>query len=167
MYDHSHSLTADEKNPKVLHPPLLCDLAGKHIFIAGHSGMVGQAIVRRLECEKANLLIGDRRLLDLTRQQSVEHWLSTEKPDIVIVAAAKVGGIAFNSAYPAQFLYDNLAIAINVIHAAFEAGVQKLLFLGSSCIYPRLAPQPMREEMLLSGALEPTNQWYAIAKIAG
>lgn len=129
--------------------------------------MVGQAIVRRLECEKVNRLIGDRRLLDLTRQQSVEHWLSTEKPDIVIVAAAEVGGIAFNSAYPAQFLYDNLAIAINVIHAAFEAGVQKLLFLGSSCIYPRLAPHDARGNAPSSGALEPTNQWYAIAKIAG
>lgn len=148
-------------------PPLLFDLTGKRIYVAGHAGMVGQAIIRRLMRENVAVLTGDRRLLDLTRQESVERWLSAEKPDIVIVAAAKVGGIAFNNAYPAEFLYDNLAIAVNTVHAAYEAGVSKLLFLGSSCIYPRLAQQPMREDMLLSGPLEPTNQWYAIAKIAG
>ena len=148
-------------------PPPLLDLSGKRIYVAGHNGMVGQAVVRRLAQEKVEIITGDRRAFDLTRQQSVENWLGTEQPDIVIVAAAKVGGIAANSAYPAQFLYDNLAIATNVIHGAYEAGVKKLLFLGSSCIYPRLAPQPMREDMLLTGALEPTNQWYAIAKIAG
>jgi GDP-L-fucose synthase len=148
-------------------PPILFDLTGKRIYVAGHRGMVGRAIIRRLGQENVGVLTGDRRLLDLTRQDSVENWLSAEKPDVVIVAAAKVGGIAFNSAYPAQFLYDNLAIALNVIHAAYEAGVSKLLFLGSSCIYPRLAPQPLCEDALLTGPLEPTNQWYAIAKIAG
>jgi GDP-L-fucose synthase len=148
-------------------PPIRFNLTGKRVYIAGHRGMVGQAIVRRLWQENVEVLTGDRRLLDLTRQESVERWLGTEKPDVVINAAAKVGGIAFNSAYPATFLYDNLAIAGNMIHAAYEAGVSKLLFLGSSCIYPRLALQPIREEMLLTGPLEPTNQWYAIAKIAG
>jgi GDP-L-fucose synthase len=148
-------------------PPMLFDLTGKRVFVAGHAGMVGRAIIRRLGNEKCTILTGDRRLLDLTRQESAERWLASEKPDIVIVAAAKVGGIAFNSSYPADFLYDNLAIALNVIHAAYEAGVSKLLFLGSSCIYPRLAPQPMREDALLTGPLEPTNEWYAIAKIAG
>lgn len=148
-------------------PPLRFDLAGQRVFVAGHAGMVGQAITRRLGDETCTILTGDRRLLDLTRQESAERWLSTEKPDVVIVAAAKVGGISFNSSHPANFLYDNLAIALNVIHAAYEARVRKLLFLGSSCIYPRLAPQPMREDMLLTGPLEATNQWYAIAKIAG
>lgn len=157
----------DDHRSEIVRQPVLCDMTGKRVYVAGHSGMVGQAIVRRLEQENVRVLTGDRRLLDLTRQESVERWLSAEKPDIVIVAAAKVGGIAYNSACPVQFLYDNLAIAANIIHAAYEAGVGKLLFLGSSCIYPRLAPQPMREDMLLTGALEPTNQWYAIAKIAG
>lgn len=161
------ALTSGERTIKDDQSPLLFDLSGKRLYVAGHMGMVGQAIVRRLGRERVEVLTGERRLLDLTRQQSVEHWLSAEKPDIVVVAAAKVGGIAFNSAYPAQFLYDNLAIAINVIHSAYEAGVKKLLFLGSSCVYPRLAPQPMREDMLLTGPLEPTNQWYSIAKIAG
>lgn len=161
------AIKADENASGSVRPPILFDLTGKRTYVAGHAGMVGQAIVRRLRQENVAVLTSDRRLLDLTRQQSVERWLSAEKPDVVIVAAAKVGGIAFNNAYPAQFLYDNLAIAANVIHAAYEAGVSKLLFLGSSCIYPRLAAQPMREDMLLAGPLEPTNQWYAIAKIAG
>lgn len=156
-------LAANEQAPG----PMLFELAGKRIYVAGHAGMVGQAILRRLQRENCIILTGDRGRLDLTRQEAAERWLSAEKPDVVIVAAAKVGGIAFNNAYPADFLYDNLAIALNLIHAAYEARVGKLLFLGSSCIYPRLAPQPMREEMLLSGPLEPTNQWYAIAKIAG
>lgn len=154
----------DSKN---MPPPLLFDIAGKRVFVAGHTGMVGRALVRRLDDEGCTIVTGDRRLVDLTRQESVERWLSSERPDVVVVAAAKVGGIAFNSAYPADFIYDNLAIALNVIHAAYKAGVAKLLFLGSSCIYPRLAPQPMREDALLTGPLEPTNQWYAIAKIAG
>ena len=157
-------MATDERLSGSAGPPILFDLTGKRIYVAGHTGMVEKAIVRRLGQENSALLTGDRRLLDLTRQQSVERWFSAEKPDVVIVAAAKVGGIAFNSSHPAEFLYDNLAIALNVVHAAYEAGVSKLLFLGSSCIYPRLALQPMREDMLLTGPLEPTNQWYAIVE---
>lgn len=145
----------------------LFDLADKRVYVAGHTGMVGQAVVRRLTQECCTVLTADSSRFDLRRQDVVERWMNAEKPDVVIIAAAKVGGIAANSAYPAVFLYDNLAIAMNVIHAAFEASVKKLLFLGSSCIYPRLAPQPMREDMLLTGSLEPTNQWYSVAKISG
>lgn len=158
---------ASQPTSKGTTPPMLFDVTGKRVFVAGHAGMVGRALVRRLGDEDCTILTGDRRSLDLTRQESVERWLRAEVPDVVIVAAAKVGGIAFNSSHPANFLYDNLAIALNIIHAAYKTGVNKLLFLGSSCIYPRLAPQPMREDMLLTGPLEPTNQWYAIAKIAG
>jgi GDP-L-fucose synthase len=147
--------------------PILFDLTGKRVYVAGHAGMVGQAIICRLGQENCTVLTGDRRVLDLTRQDVVERWLNAEKPDVVIVAAAKVGGIAFNNSHPVEFLADNLAIALNLIRTAYAHGVKKLLFLGSSCIYPRLAPQPMREDMLLTGPLEPTNQWYAIAKIAG
>jgi GDP-L-fucose synthase len=147
--------------------PTRVELAGKRVFVAGHKGMVGSAIVRRLAEENCAVLTADRPRLDLTRQDAVERWLNDEKPEIVIVAAAKVGGISFNSSHPAEFLYDNLAIALNVVHAAYANQVNKLLFLGSSCIYPRLAEQPMSENMLLTGPLEPTNQWYAIAKIAG
>ena len=143
------------------------ELAGKRVFIAGHRGMVGSALVRRLSRENCTLLKADRAQLDLTRQEAVERWLSAEKPDVIIVAAAKVGGIAFNSSHPADFIHDNLAIALNVIHGAYVNRVKRLLYLGSSCVYPRLAPQPMREDALLTGPLEPTNQWYAIAKIAG
>jgi len=144
----------------------LFDLRGRRVFVAGHRGMVGSAIVRRLadvDCEV--LTIGHDRL-DLLRQDDTAAYLRSAKPDAVIVAAAKVGGIAANSALPADFIYQNLMIATNVIDAAFRAGVAKLLFLGSSCIYPRLARQPMAEEDLLSGPLEPTNEFYAIAKIA-
>jgi GDP-L-fucose synthase len=143
------------------------DLAGKRVYVAGHGGMVGGAIVRRLQSERCEILTADRRTLDLTRQSNTEAWLDREKPDVVIVAAARVGGIAYNNAYPVDFLADNLAIELNLIRASHAVGVRKLLFLGSSCIYPKLAPQPMTEEMLLTGPLEPTNEWYAVAKIAG
>src|SRR6516162_4513879 len=145
----------------------LFDLAGKRVYVAGHNGMVGAALARRLSSESCTILTVDRAALDLTRQEQTEQWISTAKPDAVILAAAKVGGIAFNNSHPVDFLSDNLAIALNVIRASYAAGVKKLLFLGSSCIYPKLAPQPMGEGMLLTGPLEPTNQWYAVAKIAG
>src|SRR5271157_4406850 len=143
------------------------DLSGKRVFVAGHRGLVGSAIVRRLAQESCTVLTAGRAELDLRRQESVERWLEAERPDAVFFAAAKVGGILANSTYPAQFLYDNLAIETNLIHASYLAGVKKLVFLGSSCIYPKLAPQPIKEEALLTGPLEPTNEWYAIAKIAG
>src|SRR5215470_7349020 len=143
------------------------DLTGRRIFVAGHRGMVGAALVRRLKPEPCEMLTADRRVLDLTRQADTQEWLRDNRPDVVIVAAARVGGIAYNNAFPVDFLADNLAIELNLIGGSFAIGVRKLLFLGSSCIYPRLAPQPMREDMMLTGPLEPTNQWYAIAKIAG
>jgi GDP-L-fucose synthase len=148
-------------------PPLLFDLAGKRVYVAGHAGMVGSAIVRRLAAEPCEVLSADRAALDLSDQQQTGQWLARNKPDAVFLAAARVGGINANSTYPAGFIADNLAIALNVIRGAHAAGVPKLMFLGSSCIYPKLAPQPMREDMLLSGPLEPTNEWYAVAKIAG
>jgi GDP-L-fucose synthase len=138
------------------------------LFIAGHNGMVGAALVRRFSREPdVTLLLRSRRELDLTNQVSVEKFYAMEKPDAAIIAAAKVGGIHANNTYPAEFLYDNLAIATNSIHAAHQAGVKRLLFLGSSCIYPKHAPQPMPEDCLLTGPLEPTNEAYAIAKITG
>jgi GDP-L-fucose synthase len=139
------------------------------LFIAGHNGMVGGALVRRFQREPGvTLLLRSRRDgLDLTNQASVDAFCAAEKPDVVIVAAAKVGGIYANNTYPAEFLFENLAIAANTIHGAYRAGVKRLLFLGSSCIYPKLAPQPMPEDCLLTSALEPTNEAYAIAKIAG
>ncbi len=142
-------------------------LKGRRVYVAGHGGMVGSAIARRLQSEHCTVLTADRRSLDLTRQADTERWLAAEKPDVVVVAAARVGGIAYNNAAPVEFLADNLAIELNLIRGAQAAGVRKLLFLGSSCIYPKLAPQPMNEDMLLSGPLEPTNEWYAVAKIAG
>ncbi len=142
-------------------------LKGKRIWIAGHRGMVGSALCRRLESEPCELVTAAREELDLTRQSDVEVWLKRAQPDVVVVAAAKVGGILANDTRPVEFLRDNLLIETNVIAAAFEAGVEKLLLLGSSCIYPKLAPQPIPESALLTGPLEPTNQWYAIAKIAG
>ena len=145
----------------------LFDLMGKRVYVAGHAGMVGAALVRRLGVESCSILTVDHARLDLTRQAETEQWIGTAKPDAVILAAAKVGGIAFNDSHPVDFLSDNLAIALNVIGASYAAGVKKLLFLGSSCIYPKLAPQPMDEQVLLTGPLEPTNQWYAVAKIAG
>ncbi|AXK81309.1 GDP-L-fucose synthase [Pseudolabrys taiwanensis] len=147
-------------------PPLLFDLKGKRVFVAGHNGMAGAAIVRRLQGEDCEILTADRRALDLTRQSDTEQWLAEHKPDAVFLAAARVGGIYANDTYPADFIVDNLGIALNVIRASHEVGVRKLLNLGSSCIYPKMAPQPMQEEALLTGPLEPTNEWYAVAKIA-
>jgi GDP-L-fucose synthase len=138
------------------------------IFVAGHRGLVGSAILRRLEClGYTNLLLKTLAEVDLRRQSDVESLFAAERPAYVFLAAAKVGGILANSAYPAELIYDNLAIQTNVIDAAHRFGTRKLLFLGSSCIYPKLAPQPIREQHLLTSALEPTNEWYAIAKIAG
>jgi GDP-L-fucose synthase len=138
------------------------------LFIAGHQGMVGSALVRRFQGEPGvTLMLRSRRELDLTNRAAVDAFYAAEKPDVAIIAAAKVGGIHANATYPADFLYDNLAIATNTIEGAHRAGVKRLLFLGSSCIYPKHAPQPMPESCLLTGALEPTNEAYAIAKIAG
>ena len=142
-------------------------LSGKRVWVAGHRGMVGSAIMRRLASIDCEVLTAGRRQVDLRRQSEVEQWVAANKPDAVFVAAATVGGILANDTRPAQFLYDNLVIETNVIEASYRNGVSKLLFLGSSCIYPRLAEQPIREDALLTGPLEPTNQWYAIAKIAG
>lgn len=143
-------------------------LRGKRIWVPGHRGMVGSAIVRRLENENpAAILTATRDKLDLRRQSDVERWVGAEKPNVVFMPAAKVGGILANDRYPAEFLYDNLMIETNVIQASFRVGVEKLMFLGSSCIYPKMAAQPITEEALLTGPLEPTNEWYAIAKIAG
>ncbi|RSV14572.1 GDP-L-fucose synthase [Sphingomonas sp. ABOLG] len=142
-------------------------LAGKRVFVAGHRGMVGSALVRRLEREACTIVTIDRAGLDLRDQAAVRAWFAANRPDAVFLAAARVGGILANDRHPADFLHDNLMIAANVIEAAHRSGLEKLLFLGSSCIYPRLAAQPIREEALLAGPLEPTNQWYAIAKIAG
>ncbi|MEP4053467.1 MAG: GDP-L-fucose synthase [Litorimonas sp.] len=144
------------------------DLTGKRVWVAGHRGMVGSAIVRRLESENvAEILSATRAELNLKDKAAVDAWMDENKPDAIFLAAAKVGGIHANSVYPADFLYDNLAIASNIIHKAHDIGTEKLLFLGSSCIYPKFADQPIEECSLLSGALEPTNEWYAIAKIAG
>jgi GDP-L-fucose synthase len=143
------------------------NLAGKRVWVAGHRGMAGSAIVRRLASEDCEILTAARGEVDLRRQEQVEKWMAARRPHAVFLAAAKVGGILANDTRPAEFLYDNLSIETNVIHASRNAGVEKLLFLSSSCVYPRLAPQPMKEETLLTGELEPTNQWYAVAKIAG
>ena len=141
-------------------------LSGKRIYVAGHRGMVGQALVRRLEREDCHILTADRSI-DLREQEAVRGWFAEHRPDAVLLAAAKVGGIMANATRPGEFLYDNLAIAANVIEASRQAEVEKLLFLGSSCIYPKFAEQPITEDALLTGALEPTNEAYAIAKIAG
>jgi len=143
------------------------DLSGRRVFVAGHRGLVGSAIVRRLAQARGDVITVGRERLDLLQQADTQHFLLSTKPDVVIIAAGKVGGIHANSTFPAEFIYENLMIATNLIHGAFRAGVRKLLFLGSSCIYPKLAPQPMIEEELLTGPLEPTNEWYAVAKIAG
>lgn len=142
-------------------------LKGKRIWVAGHRGMVGSAVVRRLASEDCEVLTAGRDQLDLRRQTDVEAWMEQARPDAIILAAAKVGGILANDTYPADFLYENLMIEANIIHSAHRADVEKLLFLGSSCIYPKEAPQPIPESALLTGPLEPTNEWYAIAKIAG
>ena len=143
------------------------DLRGKRVWVAGHTGLVGSAIVRRLENEDCTLIKVLRQELDLTRQKPTEDWISEQRPQAIIVAAARVGGILANARYPTDFLYENLMIAANILHAAHASGVEKLLWLSSSCTYPREAPQPIREDMLLSGPLERTNEAYAIAKIAG
>ncbi len=168
-------LTLDNGNDRsgheaAMHParrlPLLFDLRGKRVFVTGHKGLVGSAIVRRLASEQCEVLTADRSVLDLTEQEPTEEWLRIHKPDAVFNAAGLVGGIHANETLPADFITNNLAIALNIIRGAYDTGVKKLLALGSSCIYPRMAPQPMKEEALLSGPLEPTNQWYAVAKIA-
>lgn len=142
-------------------------LEGKRVWVAGHRGMVGSALVRRLQRENVRLLTATHAELDLTRQDQVERWVQVNQPQAVFFAAAKVGGILANDSFPADFLYQNLAMSFNAIHACWKAGVEKFVYLGSSCIYPKLAPQPILENALLTGPLEPTNEWYAIAKIAG
>jgi GDP-L-fucose synthase len=147
--------------------PVLYPLAGRRVWVAGHRGMVGSAIVRRLKTEDCEILTVGRDEVDLRRQDAVERWMAKARPDTVFLAAATVGGIHANDTRPAEFLYDNLVIESNVVNTAKEVGVSKLMFLGSACIYPREAPQPMAEDALLTGPLEPTNEWYAVAKIAG
>jgi GDP-L-fucose synthase len=142
-------------------------LPNKKIWVAGHRGMVGQALMRKLESRACTILTVDRNDLDLRQQSEVHNWLAHHRPDAILLAAATVGGIEANRTRPAEFLYDNLMIAANVIHAAAQTGTEKLLYLGSSCIYPRDTAQPIVESALMSGPLEPTNEWYAIAKIAG
>jgi GDP-L-fucose synthase len=138
------------------------------LYIAGHQGMVGSALVRRFQHEPdTTLLLRTRRELELSNQAAVDRFFATEKPDVAIMAAAKVGGIHANNTFPAEFIYDNMMVAANTVHAAYRHGVRRFLFLGSSCIYPKLAPQPIHEESLLTSELEPTNEAYAIAKIAG
>jgi GDP-L-fucose synthase len=143
------------------------DLAGKTVWVAGHRGMVGSAVARRLASEPCTVVDTGEVRVDFRRQADVEAWVDKARPDVVVLAAARVGGILANDTYPAEFLYDNLVIETNIIEASRRSGVEKLILLGSSCIYPRLAPQPIPEDALLTGALESTNQWYAVAKIAG
>ena len=141
-------------------------LAGKRVWVAGHTGMVGSALLRRLDREDVKLITSDRHEVDLRNQDQVENFVSRSRPQAIFLAAARVGGIAANNSFPATFLYDNLLIAANTIEAARRHGVEKLLNLGSTCVYPKFAPQPIPESALLSGPLEPTNEWYAVAKIA-
>ena len=143
------------------------DLSGARIFVAGHRGMVGSAIVSRLAGEMCEVLTAGRDTIDLRDQAAVRSWVAHKRPDVIVLAAAKVGGILANDKYPADFLYDNLMIEANLIEAAHRSDIGRILFLGSSCIYPKMAPQPIEEASLLTGPLEPTNEWYAIAKIAG
>ena len=147
--------------------PLLFDLRGKRVYVAGHGGMAGSAIVRRLALEGCEVLTADHAALDLANQAQTEEWILRQRPHAIFLAAGRVGGIHANNSFPADFIGDNIAIALNVMRAAVAAKVNKLLFLGSSCIFPRNAPQPMTEDLLLTGPLEPTNEWYAVAKIAG
>ena len=142
-------------------------LEGKKVWVAGHRGMVGGAVARRLESEHCEILLAGREIVDLSDQSAVQHWMSANRPDCIVVAAAKVGGIHANNSAPVDFLQNNLVIQNNILAAAHENDVHRLLFLGSSCIYPKFADQPIREDSLLTGSLEPTNEWYAIAKIAG
>jgi len=143
------------------------NLSGKKVWVAGHRGMVGSAVCRQLENEDCYIIKADRGEVNLVNQAEVNDWMNAVKPDAIVLAAAKVGGIQANNNFPVDFLYENLMIEANIIHAAHLNNVERLLFLGSSCIYPRLADQPIKENSLLSGALEPTNEWYAIAKITG
>ena len=143
------------------------DLTGKRVWVAGDRGMVGSAIIRRLEAEDCEIVTAARERLDLRRQAETEAWMAETRPQAILLAAARVGGIHANDSRPAEFLYDNLMIEANVLEAAYRFGVEKVLLLGSSCIYPKFAPQPIRKEDLLTGVLEPTNEWYALAKIAG
>ena len=140
-------------------------LTGKCVWVAGHNGMVGSAVLRRLEEESCKILTATRTELDLRNQSDVQDWVLSHKPDVIIICAAKVGGIGANAAYPADFFYDNIMISTNIIHSAYKAGCERLLCLGSSCIYPREGPRPIEEDALLSGKLEPTNEAYALAKI--
>jgi GDP-L-fucose synthase len=142
-------------------------LEGKRVWVAGHRGMVGSAVARRLQTTGCEIVTVERSEVDLRSQRDVEFWMKGQRPQVVVIAAAKVGGILANSQAPADFLYDNIAIATNIIHNAHKADVEKLLFLGSTCVYPKFAPQPIPEDALLTGPLEPTNEWYAVAKIAG
>jgi GDP-L-fucose synthase len=145
--------------------PFSLDVA--RVFVAGHRGMVGSAVLRRLQREPVEVLTATREELDLRYKQDVDAWFDKNRPDVVVMAAAKVGGIYANDSLPADFIYDNLAVELSTVHAAHASGVKKLMMLGSSCVYPKLAPQPITEDALLTGPLEPTNEWYAIAKIAG
>jgi GDP-L-fucose synthase len=147
--------------------PVVFELRGKRVFVAGHRGMAGSAIVRRLASEGCEIITASRDAVDLREQAQTETWFRETRPDAVFLAAARVGGIHANNSFPADFIGDNLSIELNTMRAALDVGVKKLLFLGSSCIYPRNAPQPMTEDALLTGPLEPTNEWYAVAKIAG
>ena len=146
---------------------MIYNLSGKKVWVAGHRGMVGSAVCRQLENEDCNIIQVGRDEVNLINQAEVNNWMNAVKPDAIVLAAAKVGGIQANNNFPVDFLYENLMIEANIIHAAHLNQVERLLFLGSSCIYPRLADQPIKEDSLLSGALEPTNEWYAIAKITG
>jgi GDP-L-fucose synthase len=161
------SRTIDDKDSRMRRSKHMFELSGKKVYVAGHRGMVGSALVRRLASEDCTVLAPARSELDLKDQTSVRAWFERERPDAVFLAAAKVGGILANDTFPADFLYDNLMIEANIIEAAHRTAVGKLMFLGSSCIYPKMAPQPIIEDSLLTGPLEPTNEWYAIAKIAG
>ena len=146
---------------------MIYSIKGKKVWVAGHAGMVGKAIVRRLNTEECKIISCDRKQIDLRRQHEVELWVKKHKPDAIIIAAATVGGIKANDNNPAKYLYDNLMIEANIIHSAHTENVSKLMMLGSSCIYPKYAPQPICENDMLSGPLEKTNQWYSIAKISG
>ena len=159
---------ASSSAPDIMGTPAFTTDLSAPVYVAGHRGLVGSAIVRALQARGyTNLILRTSRELDLRNQAAVAAFFANERPRYVFLAAAKVGGIHANATWPADFIYDNLAIETNLIHAAHKTGVQRLLFLGSTCIYPRLAPQPLREEYLLTGPLEPTNEWYAIAKLAG
>ena len=142
-------------------------LKNKKIFVAGYTGLVGSSLCKRLKKEKCKILVADKKTLDLRNFNKLDKWLTLKKPDYIFIAAARVGGILENSSYPADFIYDNLSIAINLIYLSYKNKIKKILYLGSSCIYPKFAKQPIKEDSLLTGKLEPTNEWYAIAKIAG